>query len=133
MSARFFDILLSDALDFLDMDSLLLSAMPVSRAWREQVVEHRAYWGTIALKNRLEDAADTLQYEKSVPLFLLRLSRTRARPVDLTISSNDLLVVTSALEPHLSHLRSLDIHSKVQRWDVIFLILRSNHAPMVAL
>ncbi|EJD49407.1 hypothetical protein AURDEDRAFT_161506 [Auricularia subglabra TFB-10046 SS5] len=139
MSGRFPDILLYDVLDFLDLESLLLSAMPVSRYWREQAVGHRTYWRSITLAGRALPGATRLKHALSADLFFLRLSRTHARPIELTVvwdapgAAFPVIPthgVLSVIATHLAHVLCLTLSADAQRWSGILIILQ-RPAPLL--
>ncbi|EJD49404.1 hypothetical protein AURDEDRAFT_161502 [Auricularia subglabra TFB-10046 SS5] len=139
MSEHFLDILLPDVLDFLDLESLLLSAMPVSRYWREQAVGHRTYWRSITLAGRALPGATSPRHALSADLFFLRLSRTHARPIELTViwDPPDAVfpvipthAVLTVIATHLAHVRCLTLSADAQRWGGICMILQ-RPAPML--
>ncbi|EJD49400.1 hypothetical protein AURDEDRAFT_150581 [Auricularia subglabra TFB-10046 SS5] len=108
--------------------------MPVSRFWREQVVEHRSYWGSIDLVG-VETYIGRGQYSgprcnESVELFLLRLARTHARPIDVTIGWVAPTLV-GAIVPHLPHIRHLQVVSLISRWEAVVHALCATPAPML--
>ncbi|EJD49397.1 hypothetical protein AURDEDRAFT_161494 [Auricularia subglabra TFB-10046 SS5] len=131
MPVPFPDILLPDVLDFLDVDTLLLSVMPVSRHWRAQAVEHRMYWRSIRLVTARIPAMPGQLHSLSLELFCLRLSRTGTRPIDVTIIRHDMPAVLDLLALHLAHIRHLSLHADAHRWDTIFLALQRTAAPLL--
>ncbi|EJD49430.1 hypothetical protein AURDEDRAFT_161536 [Auricularia subglabra TFB-10046 SS5] len=105
-AAACFDILLSEVFDYVSLEELLLGAMPVNRHWREQAIDHWVYWERLLLN---KDQYGSLAL-KSVDLFLLRLSRTRDRPIYVRVWDVDLLPVIGAIAGHLQQIRVLVLY-----------------------
>ncbi|EJD49369.1 hypothetical protein AURDEDRAFT_161464 [Auricularia subglabra TFB-10046 SS5] len=139
MPVRFPDTVLPDVLDFLDLDMLLLAVMPVNRYWRGQTIEHPTYWRSIRLVGSegyieyhgLQTYLNNSQkHHESVDLFLLRLSRTYARPISISLLYVDPLIF-GLLLPHMGHIRSLALHPFISHQDAVLRALRSRPAPLL--
>ncbi|EJD49405.1 hypothetical protein AURDEDRAFT_161503 [Auricularia subglabra TFB-10046 SS5] len=131
MPVHFPDVLLSSVLDFMDLETHLLSAMPVSTYWRAQTIDHRTYWRSIALREPGPRGIERQRHELSTDLFLLRLSRTHARPIELSVYWDNPHVVLAAIAPHLSHIRRLSFYTNSEHWDAVFSVLRATAAPLM--
>ncbi|EJD49435.1 hypothetical protein AURDEDRAFT_122272 [Auricularia subglabra TFB-10046 SS5] len=118
-SDSFFEILLSDMLDCLSIENILLSAMPVNRYWREQAIHHRAYWEDLELDM---DATG---------ISVTRLSRTQSRPIHVRVWGVDLLAVIDAIAPRLPQMRTLYLNGLITATDTVLEALRGCPAPLL--
>ncbi|EJD49422.1 hypothetical protein AURDEDRAFT_122264 [Auricularia subglabra TFB-10046 SS5] len=122
----FSDALLENVLDYLELKDLLISAVAVNRSWREQVINHRTYWGDLAL---LEDGASELG---STRLFLLRLSRSEGRPVSVTVTLANPSPVLHDIARHISHIRRLSLCTDLSSSNDVLQAFRRSSAPILA-
>ncbi|EJD47212.1 hypothetical protein AURDEDRAFT_113491, partial [Auricularia subglabra TFB-10046 SS5] len=121
------DFLLADVLDYLLLGELLLAAMPVNRYWRQCAINHRLYWYDLELTEHCPDSV--LQ---SVPLFLLRLSRTHARPVRVRVEHDEPgAAVIAEVSQHLSHITFLYLHILQNYASQAVEALRTQGAPVL--
>ncbi|EJD47215.1 hypothetical protein AURDEDRAFT_163822 [Auricularia subglabra TFB-10046 SS5] len=96
-------VLLADVFDYLHLRDLLLAAMPVSRYWRQSVINHRLYWYDLELRDHGPD--NVIQ---SGPLFSLRLSRTEARLIRVRVEYDDPgVAIFTEIAQHLSQITFL--------------------------
>ncbi|EJD47210.1 hypothetical protein AURDEDRAFT_184064 [Auricularia subglabra TFB-10046 SS5] len=77
--------------------------MPVSRYWRQAVVDHPHYWSFLQLQDGSADSVN-----KSTSLFILRLSRTGSKPIDVHVQHADPgAAVFAAIAQHLAQITFL--------------------------
>ncbi|EJD49385.1 hypothetical protein AURDEDRAFT_150579 [Auricularia subglabra TFB-10046 SS5] len=120
---------LSSIFDYLDIDSLLLSAMPVNAYWRGQAIDHPTYWRTLTFVGR-KDLGRHSRAEQSIELLLIRLARTYSRPINLTLARVDAPIFV-LLPPHLSHIRRLVVSSHSAHFDALVHALCAHSAPLL--
>lgn len=132
-SSVFPEFLLADVLDYLDLHNLLLAAMPTNRYWRKSALNHRRYWSRIELLDHYHHPSNSLSPSmKSVALFILRLSRTDARPITVCVNHADLgAVLVDELARNLAHITELHIDTSPKWARQVVEVFRAYPAPLL--
>ncbi|KZV95904.1 hypothetical protein EXIGLDRAFT_834057 [Exidia glandulosa HHB12029] len=124
LTARLPNELLSSAFDGLSIGELA-NAMLVSRRWRDTALDHPTYWKEIELDTR--DVRTGPGLLGKVNFFLLRLSRSKGRLLELSLEIVDtdfvdevgdtFQALLDALNAHLHHLSYLSIDAHIRYLD----------------
>ncbi|KZV84280.1 hypothetical protein EXIGLDRAFT_776709 [Exidia glandulosa HHB12029] len=125
------DDILSEVYDHIDIYDLVRLRV-VSRRWDAIVMDHPNYWRDLFLRARRPGA---------ISFFLLRLSASRQRPVDVCVSFDDeeaavaqlsehYSAVYHAIHSHMGHIESLHLHGPVHHHPDIFAVIR-HAAPLL--